>query len=359
MSLTILMTVDAVGGVWRYAMDLGHALRDLGHRIVFAGLGPQPSAAQQQEAGAIGLLVWGEAPLDWMARSDSDLEGIGPWLQGLALRHGVDLMHLNLPSQAVWRVADLPTVAVTHSCMATWFRVVEGRRVPDALHWQTGLTAKGLRMADIVVAPTEAHAALTTAVYGIEGIETVPNASRATLRPFCLGTGQIIAAARWWDKGKNAATLDRAAALTGHQVTMIGACTGPGGDSFTPQHASATGPLPFAETQERIAHASLFVSPSLYEPFGLAVLEAARTSRPLLLADIPVYRALWDHAAEFFDPADPADLAAKANRIMADHALRQSLGASAMLRSLDFSTFLQAQRMETLYQKALSSVTVA
>ena len=46
----VLMTVDAVGGVWRYALDLAGALAAQGCAIFLAGLGPEPSAGQRREA---------------------------------------------------------------------------------------------------------------------------------------------------------------------------------------------------------------------------------------------------------------------------------------------------------------------
>ena len=52
----ILMTIDAVGGVWRYAMDLAAALRSESVETVFAGFGPAPSAHQRAEAEAIGTI---------------------------------------------------------------------------------------------------------------------------------------------------------------------------------------------------------------------------------------------------------------------------------------------------------------
>src|SRR3546814_16818778 len=52
--------------------------------------------------------------------------------------------------------------------------------------------------------------------------------------------------------------------------------------------------------------AGIFVSPSLYEPFGLAVLEAAMSGCALLLSDIPTFRELWDGAA-VFTPAGDSD----------------------------------------------------
>jgi glycosyltransferase involved in cell wall biosynthesis len=56
------------------------------------------------------------------------------------------------------------------------------------------------------------------------------------------------------------------------------------------------------EVAERLAERPVFVSASRYEPFGLAVLEAARAGCALLLSDIPTFRELWAGAAAFVRP---------------------------------------------------------
>ncbi len=47
------------------------------------------------------------------------------------------------------------------------------------------------------------------------------------------------------------------------------------------------------------AAATVFASMARYEPFGLAVLEAAQAGMRLVLSDIPTFRELWDGAAIF------------------------------------------------------------
>ena len=282
----ILITLDAVGGVWQYAMDLGRTAAEAGLRPVFAGLGPDPSAAQRAEAAETGPLEWGAAPLDWMAPGPDALAPVAPWIDDLIRRHEIALLHLNLPSQAVGLRSRLPIVAACHSCLSTWFAVMREAPLPPALAWHRDLTAQGCRAADLVLAPSASHAGLMQDVYGLGDIEVVFNTSHSPERPWSPGAG-IVAAGRWWDEGKNGALIDAAAGLAGLPVTMIGATSGPDGAAIRPEHAEAVGPRPYAETLARIAEAAIFVSPSRYEPFGLAALEAARASRPLVLCRHP------------------------------------------------------------------------
>ena len=95
--------------------------------------------------------------------------------------------------------------------------------------------------------------------------------------------------------------------------------------------------------------AAALVSPSLYEPFGLAALEGARAGAPLVLANIATYRELWSEAALFFDPHDPDDLAHALDRLASDADLRTSLGASALARSRRYTPDVQARAMNEIY----------
>ena len=63
-----------------------------------------------------------------------------------------------------------------------------------------------------------------------------------------------------------------------------------------------------------LAARPVFVSAALYEPFGLAVLEAAQAGCALVLSDIPTFRELWDGAALFVAADDAAGFAAALER---------------------------------------------
>ena len=53
----VLMTTDAVGGVWRYSVELAHGFAGLGAETVLAVLGPAASGAQRREAEGVAGLV--------------------------------------------------------------------------------------------------------------------------------------------------------------------------------------------------------------------------------------------------------------------------------------------------------------
>jgi glycosyltransferase involved in cell wall biosynthesis len=351
----ILMTLDAVGGVWQYALDLATGLRQEGCETVFAGFGPKPSAQQLREAESIGRVVWMRMPLDWMSEEESAVATVPALIADLAEREGIDLVHLNVPSQAAGLVATAPVLVVSHSCVVTWFAAVRGQVVPGAWQWQARLNRMGFDRADAVLAPSRSHADLLQTVYGhIAGLDVVYNASRVT----DLGLPKkkfVFAAGRWWDDGKNGAVLDSAARQVDWPVIMAGASKGPGGQSLAICNAVARGELPHNEAMILLAQAAIFVSPSLYEPFGLAPLEAARSGSALVLADIATYRELWDGAALFADARDPDAFADIINRLARDPAHRCELARRARKASRRFSSQYQTHAMVRHYRRLLSS----
>jgi len=72
----ILMTIDAVGGLWRYGIDLARGLAAQGIACVLVGFGPEPDAAQQNELRGVRdvALRWSGLPLDWIAADEAALE---------------------------------------------------------------------------------------------------------------------------------------------------------------------------------------------------------------------------------------------------------------------------------------------
>lgn len=355
----VLMTLDAVGGVWRYALDLAEGLGEAGIEVLLVGLGPKPRPDRLREIERLSRasLIWIDEPLDWMVTEPGALADIAPTLQRLAEDWRPDLVHLNLPSQAVGLSVRCPVVVATHSCLATWWRAVRGREpLPAAWRWQQRLTGDGLAQAARVLAPSASHATATRSAYGdVAPIDVVPNATRADSDVAGQRQAVVLSAGRWWDEGKGAATLDAAAALSPWPVLMAGALDGPDCSCPHPVHALALGDLPPETLTGLMSRAAILASPSLYEPFGLAVLEAARRGAALVLSDIPTFRELWNGAALFAAPGDPAALAEAIARLAGDDGERRRLGEAARSRAAGFAPTCQIEGVLRCYGAALGT----
>ena len=348
----VLMTLDAVGGVWRYSIDLARALEREGVECVLVGCGPEPTDTQRRECDALdsATLLWTRLPLDWMVQEEAALGELGDVLLRLARDIDADLLHLNLPSQAADMADDIPLVVAAHSCVATWWAAVKGTPLPPSWHWQRQLTARGLARADAVMVPSRSHGDAVMRLYNLaRAPDVVPNAAEP------CGTQakerMILAAGRWWDEAKDAHTLDAAAAQTRWPVTVAGPLVGPSGVGTALHHAVSLESLPADAVRARMARAAIFVSTSVYEPFGLAVLEAAASGAALVLSDIPTFRELWGEAALFALPGDAAGFARLMNQLSEDDELREALAERARLRALDFLPARQAERVCDVYQR--------
>ena len=82
--------------------------------------------------------------------------------------------------------------------------------------------------------------------------------------------------------------------------------------------------------------ALLFVYPSLYEGFGLPILEAFKSGCPVLLSDTECFREVGGDAVEFFSPYDMDHLSYKMGELLDDENLRASLVMRGFQRLKEF-----------------------
>ncbi|MGE3172274.1 MAG: glycosyltransferase family 4 protein [Planctomycetota bacterium] len=75
---------------------------------------------------------------------------------------------------------------------------------------------------------------------------------------------------------------------------------------------------------------------SLFEGFGLPVLEGLANGCPVLCSDLPPHREIADDAALFVDPRDPGAIAEGLVRIATDDELRARLAATGPARAARF-----------------------
>lgn len=100
--------------------------------------------------------------------------------------------------------------------------------------------------------------------------------------------------------------------------------------------------------------AGALVQPSLYEGFGLPVLEAMACGCPVVASDIAPFREVTAGAALLMPPGDAEKLAAALREITGSVELRSSLGEQGLARARDFSWDRCAEQTLAVYRHAAS-----
>ncbi len=103
------------------------------------------------------------------------------------------------------------------------------------------------------------------------------------------------------------------------------------------------------------ALAEAFVFPSLYEGFGLPVLEAMARGVPVACSGTSSLPEVAGEAALLFDPRDQRAIAAALTRLLEDPALRERLRTAGLARAREFSWERAARLTLDSYARALGS----
>jgi glycosyltransferase involved in cell wall biosynthesis len=165
----------------------------------------------------------------------------------------------------------------------------------------------------------------------------------------------VFTAGRLWDEGKNIALLDRAAARLAVPVRAAGSTHGPNGATIHLSHIEHLGSLTPDAMAAQFAARPIFCSPARYEPFGLAILEAAAAGCALVLSDIPTFRELWQDAAIFVSADDDAALTRALQELVDDPARRGHLGAAARKRAGRYGVATMVEGTLAVYGSLLAS----
>jgi glycosyltransferase involved in cell wall biosynthesis len=357
--MRLMMTTDAVGGVWIFSVALARALSQAGVEITLVNIGPKPADAQRDMLkGHRGVsLIETDLLLEWQDPAGQDIVKAAAVLGALADRLAPDLIHFNGFRDAAldWKV---PTVVVAHSCVNSWASACDQSDAFAGSEWSayTANMREGLLSANAWVAPTHSFREVIARSIGSpeKGIAIWNGVGvRRRAKP---KQPVILAAGRLWDRAKNLSVLSSVAAAIDWPIRIAGSFRAEHGGSATPiEGCECLGAVSHDELMQEMEAASIFVSPALYEPFGLSVLEAARAGCALLLSDIPTFRELWEGAAIFFDPRDRQDLSRSMQSLCSDKLLRARLQRAAIDRAGRYSLRNTASRYLALYQSLLDN----
>lgn len=356
--MKILMTADAVGGVWTYAIELATVLAAYDVQVALATMGCRPTNDQRRRLFEVpgAALFESDFKLEWMDDPWDDVHEAGKWLLDLERQFEPDVIHLNGYAHGClpWHA---PKLVVAHSCVYSWWLAVKGE-LPPAEDWEAYRQSviAGLSAADYIVAPSRAMLHSLMDLYGArENMAVVENARNPVLfRPAAEKQLFVFSAGRLWDQAKNIAQLQRVCGELPWPVCVSGNADYPGGaPSFADSKTCmALGQLDQNAFAEVLGRAAIFCLPAKYEPFGLCVLEAALSGCALVLGDIPSLRELWGDAALFVEPDNDEHLTDVLRQLIANPLRRAQLSERAQSRARYFSP----ERMAAKYLQIYSTV---
>ncbi len=114
-----------------------------------------------------------------------------------------------------------------------------------------------------------------------------------------------------------------------------------------------TGYVPHQDLPLLMNAARVFVFPSLYEGFGLPVLEAMSCGTPVVTSDISSLPEIVGRAAVLVNPYDEESIAAGLGRILADDELRRRLATEGLEQAARFSWDQAARETLAVYRRVL------
>ena len=328
----VLVTADTVGGVWSYAREIVTGLVRQGVRVTLVSFGNIPTPAQVDWIEPLRLVDFRPTAfrLEWMQEAEVDIEASREFLMSIIEETRPDVLHLNQYCYGSLPVG-IPKIVVAHSDVVSWWATVKKEAPQDVewMRWYRCAVSEGLAGATAVVAPSNWMLRQIQTWYGpVKRARVIYNGRTPTLfNPHVSKDDYILSVGRLWDGGKQAALLTRIAPPA--PVFIVG--TGEhadaalrGGPAWRDNSVSVRLKGPQSEGQLRhwYGRAAVYAATSVYEPFGLAPLEAAFSRCAIVANDIPSFREIWGETVCYFRTNDPTSLQRQLERLQGNRELR-------------------------------------
>jgi exopolysaccharide biosynthesis WecB/TagA/CpsF family protein len=348
-----LLRPDRVTGVERYAQNLALALLETepeGFEWVLFFRYDVPVAFERFR-GRCGMLV---SPFHNRLLTDQF------WLPGTARRARLDLLHFPAyPAPPAYRGRFVLTV---HD--ATMWRypdlVSRGTR-----HYYRPLFPQAIRRAESILTVSEFSQDELCSIFGLspsrvvpilEGLDPAfveaPAMRRESRERFVLTVGTV-------EPRKNLARLVEAMGLLPErhaQVPLLVVGRQGWQDAASlPQSRTLIrwlGPVEDSRLRELYRAATVFAFPSLYEGFGLPLIEAMGQGAPCLASRAGSLPEIGARSCLYADPSSASDWAEKLTRLLDEPALRRELSVLGLERSRSFRWSSTARQTVEVYRVA-------
>jgi glycosyltransferase involved in cell wall biosynthesis len=184
-----------------------------------------------------------------------------------------------------------------------------------------------------------------------ERVRVVPNATAPSFAPNGpAAEGDYVLAVGTLEPRKNLPRLAQATKQLGLELRVVGA-RGWGDVSIGDNGVRWLGELPDAEVAALYRGALCFAYPSLYEGFGIPVLEAMSCGAPVVTSADTAMAEVAGDAAELVEPGDPASIAAGIERAIER---RDELAARGLERARGYTWEAAAEATVAVYREVAS-----
>jgi glycosyltransferase involved in cell wall biosynthesis len=365
----VYLVPGETGGMETYARELLPALVAERPDLRF-------TAFVNREAAEAGGGPWGEqvpavtVPVRARRRSEW-VRGEQQLLPRLAARAGVDLLHSLGNTGPGW--GRFRRIVTVHDLIHRVHPEAHFGRISTAMRW---LVLLAIRRSDRVIVPSQATRAdlLHYVKRPAAGVDVVPqgvapppplpaSAEAECRRRLGLGQRPLALAASAQRPHKNLPRLLEAMALIPVErrpLLVVPGYPTPHGEELRGQAAAlGLGPdvrfpgwVSGAEMEALFATASVFVFPSLYEGFGLPVLEAMARGVPVACSSRGSLSEVAGEAALLFDPERPEQIAAAIEALLSDPSEADRLREAGRGRATGFTWSATARATIASYERA-------
>jgi len=362
--MRILLTTDTIGGVWTFTKELTTELLNRGHAVALVSFGRQPSHEQQAWCASTHFthgdnfqFTASTAPLEWMEDNEFVFKQGAGVVFHIAQRFKPDLLHSNQFCFGALSL-DIPKLITAHSDVLGWADACRPYGLGSSrwLKQYRSLVTQGLHGCDTFVAPTRWMATTLAHHYGNLPDGYIVLNGRTLTKPQCnLRTVQAVTVGRLWDEAKNIEMLR----TVNSPIPIYVAGERQHGTSVAPKqlgHSILLGALPESSLMSLFAKSSIYIATSIYEPFGLAPLEAALCGCAIVANDIPSLREVWGDAALYF--SGPRSLSTVLHQLSRNAQELSILKQQAFARASELTAERMTHGYEEIYTSLLAERTV-